>query len=397
MSKNLQIVSDTVPNVENYPLHEFEQLTLHKDFLLHLFNPANDEKTAHEYFTNHGKIVMYNSANEKSEVSKIKPLPNFAEFKLLMALLHHSQKNKSTVASFNSINELLQTVGYTPNGVNHALFDRMVERYEWFRIYFENSLTLDLQKEIPDTIKYDPNHKANKGKIKSGFGRGKIDVLSSVTINQKPGNKVKIVFDPRFWMLCHSTYLWSKTVNLAVIKELKSPRQLQIYLFLCEWMNYQCYAKWSLITIESFIQETGLHFNSNDPSCYRRLMLEIKQALNSIYQIDLECRQQNNKNSSKSQMWNIKLRESTFKQQRKIQFVSPVMKFGAGNSNNINTDVMELSEWKELFPEISNDYWIQCTHTKDFYVERKRLPANIAERIQQSKKKFQHEDPYADL
>jgi len=380
MSKNLQVINNNLPSIEHYPLCEFQHLTLHKDFLLHLFNPANDEKTSHEYYTSYGQIVMYNSANEKAEISKIKPLPKYAEFKLLMSILYYSQKNKSIAVSFNSVNELLTAVGYTVCEDNHELFKRMVERYEWFRIFFNNSLTLDLQKPIPDTVELDKNLKANKGRSTTGFARGKIDILSSVTITKGKKSTIKIVFDPRFWLLCHTTYLWSKTVNLAVIKELKSPRQLQIYLFLCEWMNHQCYAKWSLITIESFIQETGLHFNDADPSAYRKLMFEIKRTLDIIYLIDLECRNQNDTSTNKSQMWNIKLRESVFKKQRKIQFVSPSMKFSPANGSAIDADLMEFPEWQELFPDLTMNDWLNCNHTKEIVIKRKPLPIKFVKK-----------------
>ena len=368
MVKKLQVISDNRAIAKNPQRYSFQQATVHKDFLLHLFNPTNEDKISHEYFTEYGKIVMYNSANEKSELSKIKPLPNFAEFKLMMSLLYYSQKIKSRGISFNSVSDLLEAIGYA-GGNNHTLFDRMIERYFWFRIFFDDSLTFDLKNEDLSDINYDPKHIANKGKFNSGLGKGKIDILESVRVDKISGNSVRIVFTERFWKMCHRKYGWSKTVNLAVIKELKSPRQLQIYLFLCEWMNYQCYAKWSIITIKSFIQETGFHFNENDPSRYTKLMSEIKQALEIIYKIELGCLNQSEQVTAKSQMWNIKIRESIFKKQRKIQFISPLMKHKPGNSNARNTDLMAFSEWKELFPELTTDDWMKCKHTEDNFIE----------------------------
>lgn len=346
----------------NSPTHHFQQATVHQDFLLHLFNPANDGKTSHEYYTKHGgKVTMYNSTNEKSEISKIKPLPNFAEFKLLMALLHFSQKKKSKTVGFSSARQLLEAIGYTPCGDTIQLLNRTIDRYQWFRIHYVDSLTLTLKnKEDED---YNPNLPVNKGNLNAKKYTRNIGILVGFDKDVAKENIVTVIFDDNFWNLCNGDAGFAKQINLAVIKELKSPRQLQIYLFLCKWMNNTSYAKWMLINIKSFIEETGLHFNIDDHRCYHDLMVDIKQTLNIVYQVDLECRQQNNESTTKSQMWNIKLRESIFKQRRKIQFVSPVMKFGAINSNNTDTNIMELSEWKELFPEISTDYWIACTHT----------------------------------
>lgn len=385
----------------NSPTHHFQQATVHQDFLLHLFNPANDGKTSHEYFTKHGgKVTMYNSTNEKSEISKIKPLPNFAEFKLLMALLHFSQKKKSKTVGFSSARQLLEAIGYTPCGDTIQLLNRTIDRYQWFRIHYVDSLTLTLKnKEDED---YNPNLPVNKGNLNAKKYTRNIGILVGFDKDVAKENIVTVIFDDNFWNLCNGDAGFAKQINLAVIKELKSPRQLQIYLFLCKWMNNTSYAKWMLINIESFIEETGLHFNIDDHRCYHDLMVDIKQTLNIVYQVDLECRQQNNESTTKSQMWNIKLRESIFKQRRKIQFVSPVMKFGAINSNNTDANIMELSEWKELFPDISTDYWIACTHTKDQFIERKLLPLKFMEQVKKQIKKKQienkyHEDPYADL
>lgn len=392
MKKTLQI------NTTNSPTYHFKQATVHQDFLLHLFNPANDGKTSHEYFTKHGgKVTMYNSTNEKSEISKIKPLPNFAEFKLLMALLHFSQKKKSKTVGFSSARQLLEAIGYTPCGDSINLLNRTIDRYQWFRIHYVDSLTLTLKnKEDED---YNPNLPVNKGNLDAKKYTRNIGILVGFDKDVAKENIVTVIFDDNFWNLCNGDAGFAKQINLAVIKSLKSPRQLQIYLFLCKWMNNTSYAKWMLINIESFIEETGLHFNIDDHRSCHDLMADIKQTLNIVYRVDLECREQNNESVNKSQMWNIKLRESVFKHQRKIQFLSPSMKFSPVNGTAIDTDVMELSEWKELFPEISTDYWIQCTHTKDQFIKRKSLPDKFINKIKkqlEAKKQIIHKDRYAD-
>lgn len=412
-------------------MYSFKQASVHQDFLLHLFNPANDGKTSHEYFTKDGQIIMYNSANEKSEVSKIKPLPNFAEFKLLISLLYFSQKRKNKTVAFTSANQLLKAIGYPPCGNTIKLLNRTIERYQWFRIHYKNSLNLDLKADEAGT--HDPNLPVNKGNLNTKKHTRNIGILVGFDKDIIEENIVTVIFDENFWNICNGDCGFAKRVNLAVVKELKSPRQLQIYLFLCKWMNGTVFAKYRPFSIESFVEETGIHFNNFDRNRYNDLMSDIKQTLNTVYRVDLECRQQNHE-TVKSQTWNIKVRESVFKKKRNLQFVSPNMKYHPPNGTDLDSDVMEFSEWKELFPDLTTDDWTKCEHTKknftnqspeisiddniknfedikvDTPLQRKPLPLKIIEKqIQREKQILKElilnelnktnycEDPYADF
>jgi hypothetical protein len=75
------------------------------------------------------------------------------------------------------------------------------------------------------------------------------------------------------------------------------------------------------------------------------------------------------------------------------------MKFSTTDGVAINAELMKISEWKELFPELTNQDWLMCKHTKDSFipVERKNLPPKIYEKIKYQIESKYHEDPYADM
>lgn len=385
-------------DADDHLLDFFRHIQVHQDILVHLFNPANDGKTSHKFETPYGCITMYNATNQKYEISNVKPLPNFAEFKLLMSILCYSQKIKNSKVVFDSPSKLLQTVGYAVNGDNLELLKRTIERYQWFRIHYEDALILDSIPEDDQNITYKINLPANKRSKKTKYCTVNFGILVGVPSNTEHTNAQTIMFDNLFWNFCYGKFGWIRNVNLSVIKQLKSPRQLQIYLYLCKWMNNTGFAKWKPVSISNFINETGLHFDINDRSCYTKLFFEIKQTLSNIYEIDLKCRNQENK-QIKSQMWNIKIRDCVYKQSRQLQFVSPTMKFNTTDGTAIDAELMKISEWKELFPELTKRDWLMCKHTKDFFIpiERKKLPPKIYEKIKYKIESKYHEDPYADM
>ena len=355
MSKENQLTYNDTDEISKYILSCFEHAKIHQDVLVHLFNPANDGKTSHKFETIYGEITMYNSVNHKYEMSKVKPLPNFAEFKLLLAILCYSQKIRRRKVSFNSANELLREMGYPSCGDNIELLNRTAERYQWFRIHYEDSLILDSVPEGHETITFNPNLRINKNKKEKRYTVD-FGILVGVTTESKKGNTQTFVFTSEFWEICNGSYGFTHQVNLAVVKELRSPRQLQIYLYLCKWMNRDGFAQWSPVSIEIFVEETGLFFNTNDLKRYITLANDIRQTLKTVFEIDCACRENSNnpKLKVKKYKWDIKLRESIYKTSRRIQFVSPMMICNPPNSKKIDAEVMRFSEWKELFPNLTD-------------------------------------------
>lgn len=370
-----------VKKIEN----PFQHVRMHQDILTHMFNPTNDDRKAYQFNTSHGTLTMYNAPNEKSEMSSIKPLPKFAEYKMLMSILYYGQQkgiDADNMLFFGSSNNLLQKIGYTVCADNYELLQRTVEAYQWFRIHYQDSIILD---NVPDDdliIKYNEEtklHTVNFG-ILMGFSK------------ESTTNRIaSVFFDPTFWKLCKGTYGYIHNANLSVIKELSSPRELQIYLYLCKWMSHTQYMQWSPVPIKMFIEELGITFNEDDSRAYAKLAFDIRKTLAKLRKIDITLRSSREKNSIKNQQWNLKLREELFRTQRKIQFVSPVMRYTPLDIKNKNIEMAD-SEWISLFPELLQNDWFDCKRLV-IIPGRKTLPKSFIDRF----KKQIIKDPYADL
>ena len=384
MNKNLQLV-DEMSSGENKNVMFFKQLQVHQHILLHLFNPSNEERTSYIVPTKLGHVRMH--MKEDFRANKL-PLPTFAEFKLLISILEFSQKNGNRSVVFNSANDLINAMGYSSCQKNMDLLNRTIQSYRRLEIEYERSILLDCVPADHNKIKYE-KLAINRRVPKSNYCSVDLQILTGLCNEEKNKNTRVVVFNSDFWEICNDKYSWTKVVNLSIVKQFKSPRQLQIYLFLCKWMNHKQLTIGNPLTIKEFITETGLYFNESDPKRYTKLATEIKTTLDLIYQLDLECRNQDPKFANKNQQWNVKLRESSFNKklsdERRIQFVSPNMYY--------NPD-MRKDEWLELFPTLTNKEWEVATYLH--LPQRKSLPPAFVEKVKQQIYNY-HPDPYADL
>jgi len=256
-----------------------QPLKLNYLFSTLFLNPTTDNRTKQCAIARDSETHVFNGSvlNVPSEV---KPLAHLAEFKLLMSLLQYSQHINAPCVQFRSINELLKTVGYTPSGFGINAFYTMINTFKFTTCVF---------------------------KTESFFS--KFDVLTNWETECTP---VGVQFNQSFWELCQGAYALETekdilnkffTVDLTVLKQLKSPKQLQIYLYLCKHLNFKNFFKSKKFLIEDFINETNLHFNSNK---VYSLSFDIRKTLTTINH-QLPTR--------------LMLNEILFKDSRQIQFL----------------------------------------------------------------------------
>lgn len=232
-------------NHKTAPVHltSPQLFTMNKNFLLALVNPTDEisaktrtyirisanscEKVTVSVFnpkdaeilSEHTLKRFFGSKN-KEELLNLKHLPTLAEFKILLALLHYAQQEKSVALEFDSIADMIRHIGLTEG----------VENYKQVFMSLFNFAHL--------VIQYHSNYKDNyysRSDSKTYRLTEKADVWGYLVLRGVgiDGEKVRLEFDAEFLEECGKQ--WVQDLHIEKISKIKSPKTMQLYLWLLSW------------------------------------------------------------------------------------------------------------------------------------------------------------------